>query len=99
MILFYGHFCERSRLNGSSDPQRQRVEVKDETSFGHKHAGISTQVVLLEYGEPGGLKHFLINTTEMGNTKISNQCTVNCKTNENKFNCYKVTNIQKNISK
>ena len=29
-LLFYGHFCQQNKLNGPSNLQRKKGEVKDE---------------------------------------------------------------------
>ena len=45
MLLFYGYVCARGGLNGPSDLQRQRGEVKDETLVRHAHAEIILVIV------------------------------------------------------
>jgi len=47
MLLFYGHLCAQSRLNGPSDLQRQWRKVIDETPFWCSLVGVWTDVLYL----------------------------------------------------
>jgi len=46
-LTFYGIFCGHDRLNGPSDLQKWRTEVKDETPVRYAHAEIRTRVVAI----------------------------------------------------